>query len=145
MAAIIRTEREMNQEQFAEMAGVSVGLIKNIENDRPTGFGTLAAVYRDGVKKRPLTDLEWVQLLIYWSVHHSGTGGRELEKSEVARLHGETLRANLQTAQNLAEVAKELRTGEQALLLKIAEKLREPVFAAAISAVVSLSDSKTDG
>lgn len=90
-AQALRAARGLSQEELADAAGVNVSTVKNAEGDRPIRLDTLAAVYRDGIPRQPLTDPEWLQLVVYWANEHTGgDGGRSLLVEDLRESLGAT-------------------------------------------------------
>ena len=137
-AQSIRIARGLTQAELADFAQVAVPTIKNIENDRPAAFSTLARVYRDGIVKQPLSDEDWVQLMVYWSMQQAGTGGRDLEKSAVVKMLSAKTAENQGHADKIAAVAAGLTRGDQELLHAVALRITQPPMTAAIRAIVAL-------
>lgn len=143
-ARLLRDERDMLQEDFADGSGLGVNTIKNIENDRPVKFDTIVKVYRDGIKppRRPLSDDEWSTLAIHWMNSRAGKGGRFITPT---KLQAGAATAQGAEAAQLAEVAaaaKKLPTGNQRLLVQIATLMQREPFVATLESLVKLCAGK---
>lgn len=132
----LRSARGLRQVDLAESAGVHISTLKNVEGDRPVSLGTLAMIYRDGMKgKHRLTAEEWHKIVGYWLLREV-PGGIALDAlvtgaSEAARdvdgADGERQRVVLasmaklteQDAETLAAIAKALTTRRGPALLAV--------------------------
>lgn len=151
-AQTLRRARGLTQAELADMAQVSIPTIKNIENDRPAAFPTLARVYRDGIVKQRISDEDWFQMMVYWSMQQSGTGGRSLEKEQIGKMLAAKTAENQGHADQIAAIAATLTRGDQELLHAVAQIITQPPVTAALRAIVALAgsehcakDSKKDG
>lgn len=123
----LRADRGMTQEELADMAGVNVATIKNLENDRGSAFTTLAEIYRDGIKKprRPLTDAEWLQAAIYWMVQLAGDGGRVVTLEGVKSATTTVQKHYSKELAALIHAAEDMTTGNLRLLASVAKHMKE--------------------